>query len=78
MPATPEHCNEMSTRAYLVVCGGRVSLVGLGSLRRPKEGVSVPCVGGLGGEQIIKLSLDALRERGQLLASGPPSGTSPA
>ena len=68
----------MSTRAYLVVCGGRVSLVGLGSLRRPKEGVSVPCVGGLGGEQIIKLSLDALRERGQLLASGPPSDTSPA
>jgi len=27
-------------------------------------------VGGLGGDQIIKLSLDALHERGQLLASG--------
>ena len=29
----------------------------------------MPCVGGLGGEQLIKLSFDALRERGQL-ASG--------
>ena len=43
--------------------------MGLGSLRRRKEGVSVPCVGGLGSEQIIKLSLNALRKRGQL-ASG--------
>jgi len=55
----------MSTRAYLVVCGAPVLC-----LRRQEEGLSVPCVGGLGGEQIIKPSLDALRERGQLIASG--------
>ena len=33
-------------------------------------------MGGLGGEQIIKLSLDALRERGQLLAVGHKSSVS--